>query len=66
LRADKAARIKQIAGKIVRPFYGHLSLKQFSKIIKKSKKRKFKQMSRTEAILRSLENRLDVVVYRLN
>jgi len=66
IRADKAARIKQIAGKILRPFYGHLNLKQFATIIKKSKKRKFKKISRTEAMLRHLENRLDVVVYRLN
>ena len=66
IRANKAARIKQIAGKILRPFYGHLTLKQFVKIVKKRRRKKTRIMTRNEALLRHLENRLDVLVYRLN
>ncbi len=66
IRADKAARIKQIAGKILRPFYGHLGFKQMTKLVKKSKRLKSKLISRNEILLNHLENRLDVVVYRLN
>lgn len=66
IRADKAARIKQIAGKILRPFYGHLGFKQMTKLVKKSKRLKSKLISRNEVLLNHLENRLDVVVYRLN
>jgi hypothetical protein len=66
IRANKAARIKQIAGKILRPFYGHLTLKQFIKIVKKRRRKKTRIMTRNEALLRHLENRLDVLVYRLN
>jgi ribosomal protein S4 len=66
IRADKAARIKQIAGKILRPFYGHLGFKQMSTLVKKSRRIKSKRISRNEIILNHLENRLDVVVYRLN
>lgn len=66
IRADKAARIKQIAGKILRPFYGHLGFKQITKLVKKSRRLKSKRISRNEILLNHLENRLDVVVYRLN
>jgi len=66
IRADKAARIKQIAGKILRPFYGHLRFKQMTKLVKKSRRLKSKFISRNEILLNHLENRLDVVVYRLN
>ena len=55
IRKKKAQRIKQVLGKIYLPFYGNLNKKQFTAILKKNKK-----------ILSSLENRLDVVVYRLN
>jgi ribosomal protein S4 len=66
IRADKAARIKQIAGKILRPFYGHLRFKQMTKLVKKSRSLKSNFISRNEILLNHLENRLDVVVYRLN
>ena len=66
IRADKAARIKQIAGKILRPFYGHLRFKQMTKLVKKSRRLKSNFISRNEILLNHLENRLDVVVYRLN
>jgi ribosomal protein S4 len=66
LLARKVARIKQIAGKILRPFYGHLTLKQFTKIIMKSRRKVNKKVTRTEVVLSCLENRLDVIVYRLN
>jgi len=51
-------------GKIYFPFYGHLKQKQFNKILKKKKKSQF--LNKNETVLSSLENRLDVVVYRLN
>ena len=66
IAANKSARIKQIIGKLLRPFYGHLTLKQWKIIVKKNKKKKVKYQTRTETILQRLENRLDVTVYRLN
>ena len=66
IRANKAARIKQIAGKILRPFYGDLRPKQMRSILKKSRTRKSKHVTSNEMVLSHLENRLDVVVYRLN
>lgn len=64
IKKDKAKRIKQVVGKIYFPFYGHLKQKQFNKILKKKKKSQF--LNKNETVLSSLENRLDVVVYRLN
>jgi len=66
IKKDKAQRIKNVLSKIYLPFYGHLSQKQFNKIIRKKKKKKSKLLNRNETVLSSLENRLDVVVYRLN
>ena len=66
IEARKIARIKQILGKLLRPFYGHLTLKQWSILIKRQKKKKTKYQSRNENLLQYLENRLDVTVYRLN
>ena len=66
IRKKKAARIKQVLKKIYIPFYGNLNPKQFSAIIKKKKKKKSKLLNRNEEIWSSLENRLDIVVYRLN
>ena len=66
IKKDKAQRIKQIIGKIYLPFYGHLKQKQFQKILKKKKKIKSQFLNKNEIILSAFENRLDVVVYRLN
>ena len=66
MRADKSARIKQLINKIIQPFYGHLTRKQMIHIRKKSKAIKSPFLSSNEVMLNHLENRLDVVVYRLN
>ena len=66
IRANKVARIKQITGKILRPFYGNLRKKQMNNILKKSRTRKSNYLTHNEMILTHFENRLDVVVYRLN
>ena len=66
IRAKKAARIKQIAGKILRPFYGNLRKKQMNKLLKKSRRQKSKFVTSNETILNRFENRLDVIIYRLN
>ena len=66
VRADKYARIKQITGKMLRPFYGHLRPGQIKYLVKKSKNVKSDILSYNEIILNRLENRLDVVIYRLN
>jgi ribosomal protein S4 len=55
-----------VIGKIYFPFYGHLKQKQFEKLLIKNKKKKSKLLNKNENLLSSLENRLDVVVYRLN
>ena len=64
--AKKHARIKQLVRKIIWPFHGHLRIKQMTNIYKKSQRIKSKMLSRNEIILSHFENRLDVVVYRLN
>ena len=66
IRADKFARIKQLTSKILRPFYGHLRSHQIKRIITKSKKKKSKILTCNEVILSHFENRLDVIIYRLN
>jgi ribosomal protein S4 len=66
IRIDKLKRIKQVASKILRPFYGHLQPRQIKNIIKKSKKIKSKTLTSNEVILSHFEKRLDVVVYRIN
>ena len=66
IEKGKAQRIQQIIGKIYLPFYGNLKKKQFENISKKKKKIKSQFLNKNETILSSLENRLDVVVYRLN
>ena len=66
IQASKFARIKQLTQKMLNPFYGHLRLKQITQLVKKSKKIKSPVLSRNEVLLSHLENRLDVVVYRLN
>ena len=66
IRAKKAARIKQITGKILLPFYGNLRKKQMAVILKKSRTRKSNYLTHNEMLLTHFENRLDVVVYRLN
>jgi ribosomal protein S4 len=66
IKKDKTKRIKQVLGKIYFPFYGQLKQKQFNTILGKKKKIKSRLFSKNETILSSLENRLDVVVYRLN
>ena len=66
IKKDKAKRIKQVLGKIYFPFYGHLKQKQFQRILKKKNRIKSQLLNKNETVLSSLENRLDVVVYRLN
>ena len=64
--AQKAARIKNIMSKIVWPFYGNLRPKQIRIMATKSKRVKSKILTQNEILLNHLENRLDVVIYRLN
>jgi ribosomal protein S4 len=66
IRKKKFNRIKKILTKIYLPFYGNLNEKQLTALLKKNKKKKSKFLNKNETILSSLENRLDVVVYRLN
>lgn len=66
IQKSKAKRIKQVLNKIYRPFYGHLNEKQFRIINRKVRRKKSNLSSRNEILLYKLENRLDVVVYRLN
>lgn len=66
IRADKKTRIKQLVGKILLPFYGHLTRKQFQHLVKRSQKQKSKTLTSNEVLLSHCENRLDVVLYRLN
>lgn len=66
IKKNKAQRIKQVIGKIYLPFYGHLTQAQFNTILKKKKKIKSQFLNKNERVLSALENRLDVVVYRLN
>lgn len=66
IKKKKAGRIKQVLEKIYFPFYGHLNKKQFQAILKKNKKKKSQIFNKNESVLSSLENRLDVIVYRLN
>lgn len=66
IKKHKAGRIKQVLEKIYFPFYGHLNKKQFQTILKKNKKKKSHLFNKNEMVLSSLENRLDVIVYRLN
>jgi hypothetical protein len=66
IRADKFMRIKQVVSKIVNPFYGHLRPQQIQSLLKKGKKIKTNSLGFHELILSRFENRLDVVVFRLN
>ena len=66
VKKHKAKRIKQVLGKIYFSFYGNLKKQQFRKILKKNNKKKSKFLSQKENLLSFLENRLDIVVYRLN
>jgi ribosomal protein S4 len=52
--------------KIILPFYGNISEKQFSAINKKVQKKKPENISRDDFLLGKFETRLDIVVYRLN
>ena len=66
IKKKRAARIKQVIKKTYLPFYGNFTGKQLRAILKKKKKKKSKLLNKTEEILSSFENRLDIVVYRLN
>lgn len=66
IKKNKAKRIKQVLGKIYFSFYGNLKKSQFSQLLKKNSRKKSKLVSRNENLLSFLENRLDIVVYRLN
>jgi hypothetical protein len=66
IQKRKAKRIKKILSKIILPFYGNISEKQFSAINKKVQKKKPENISRDDFLLGKFETRLDIVVYRLN
>ena len=66
LYAKKTARIKKIVSKIIWPFYGNLRIKQMNCIYKKNRVLKSNKLTNNEILLSRFENRLDVVVYRLN
>jgi ribosomal protein S4 len=66
VQAKKAARIKEIVSKIIGPFYGNLRKKQMRFLRTQSKRLKSKILTSNETLLSHLENRLDVVIYRLN
>lgn len=62
----KKARAYQIITKILSPFYGGLTHKQFIKIWGKKKKIKSTLENNNDLFLSQFESRLDVLVYRLN
>jgi ribosomal protein S4 len=66
IRSDKKKRIQQVLTKSTLPFYGHLTLNQFDRIKKKTKRTKSSYLACDEVTLSTLERRLDVIVYRLN
>jgi hypothetical protein len=66
IQLNKKARIKKIISKIVLPFYGRLSEKQFRKIVKKNRFRNSSTQNKYDSLLTNLEKRLDVIVFRLN
>jgi small subunit ribosomal protein S4 len=60
------ARRKNIWSKIILPFYGNITQKQFRNIKNKIQRKKSESLSREDLLINKFENRLDVVVYRLN
>ena len=66
IQKDKFPRTKNILEKIILPLYGNLTKKQFFKIYKKIQVKKSIYTDKSNLLLTKFENRLDVVVYRLN
>jgi hypothetical protein len=66
IQLNKKARIKKIISKLVLPLYGHLSEKQFNKIVKKNRYIKSSTQNKLDSLFSKFERRLDVVVFRLN
>jgi hypothetical protein len=52
--------------KLILPFYGHISEKQFNKIVKKNRYVKSPTQNKLDSLFSNFERRLDVVVFRLN
>lgn len=66
IQISKKSYIKKTISKLLLPFYGNLTEKQFKKIVKKTRKIKSRLQSRQDRFLSKFEKRLDVVVFRLN
>lgn len=66
IQINKKNYIKKTISKLLLPFYGNLTEKQFKKIVKKTRKVKSTLQSRQDRFLSKFERRLDVVVFRLN
>lgn len=66
IQKNKKLRIKQILKRIILSFYGNLKIKYFTYLTKKSHVGKSTRSTKRENLLKKLELRLDVLVYRLN
>jgi hypothetical protein len=62
----KPKRVKQLLNKVLLPFYGHIKPKQLRSVYKKAHAVKSQALTSSDLLLNNLENRLDVVIYRLN
>lgn len=62
----KIKHIQHILSKIILPFYGHLSLKQFQRLGKDIQRKKLKSLAIYNNKISMFEQRLDVCAYRLN
>jgi len=65
-KKEKFKHIKNILSKIILPFYGNLTQKQFKNLRKRTQRKKPETISRDNMHLGQFERRLDVTVYRLN
>jgi len=63
---EKPKRVKQLLNKIVLPFYGHIKPQQLRSIYRRNHFVKSKEITSSNLLLNNLENRLDILVYRLN
>jgi hypothetical protein len=66
VQLQKKARIKQILSKVVLPFYGNITRKQFVKITKSTRFVKSIIKTKQENLLSKFERRLDIIIFRLN
>lgn len=65
-KKKKFKHIKIILSRIILPFYGNLTQKQFTNLRKRTQRKKPETISRDTMHLSQFECRLDVTVYRLN